>query len=806
MPTGNDPTGRIARNLFTLQRIGNTITAETEPLWQELFDQIVADLMRIDPTAPGPERWKRYRTDKFIAEVTERLSEATSDWSREVRGFLAQTGRQQGKFAEATLVFSLGDFGDRIRPTPITQGRVRAILNTEPFHGRPLAEWADSLERSTRDAIVQQVRLGMVQEETIPQLARRIRGEQAGFIRQDPGTGQFVPRGTAGAIVRPRYVGGVLSTSNRNAEAIVRTAVNHVSNTALLETYRENAQVLTGLEFSATLDDRTCFVAGTGVLTPTGERPIETLRPGDMVIGGSRKPRRVVATKKVRKTDMARVRLSNGREAVCTSDHPWLTADGVWTEAKDLKPYQHMAYDANMPYISWHENVSGVPSQIQAPAPEGEQVLRHGVLPRGAETRRLQGAAPDDRAVRRLREAAPTHQQQKAGRIPGGQPVLLPRLLPKEAHQETPMGVRRLREGGDAGRMGCEAPEVLLARLPSSAQATGPEGMPDVWGFVHPDPNSPEWRRGLQERSDHVFRGMLLPLGAGGRREEAEDWRGVQGRETPELVGWADIPVPRLAGAELAHDPNEGAEAGRPRVPGVWGDSGGQWSGSVGSPHRAVPQLRFHTESQPYGEPDDPMSAVPQDGRVAGSCTSNVDPAVSAVRVVSVELFNKPTTVYDIQVERDYSFVVGGVVVHNSMICMSLDGQVWPLESAEIRQPPLHVNCRSVLIPAVDWEGLGMTQPDGPGRVARDLSDVDPDDLGRRVSARRRTGDLGKSTPVPSSVRYTQWLRDQRNDVQNHILGPGRARLFREGKLDLRQLVTGDGRVVPLEVLERSAA
>ena len=116
-----------------------------------------------------------------------------------------------------------------------------------------------------------------------------------------------------------------------------------------------------------------------------------------------------------------------------------------------------------------------------------------------------------------------------------------------------------------------------------------------------------------------------------------------------------------------------------------------------------------------------------------------------------------------------------------SDICISLDGRVWPVDSPDIRRPPQHPNCRSVLVPVVDWAKLGVPAPAEGFRASAD-------------------------GPVSSSTNYTDWLRSQTIAVQNEIIGPARAALFRAGKLDLRQLVTMDNRSRTIEELEKLVA
>lgn len=256
----DDPTGRLVRNLIALQRIANTVAEDVQVRQQELFEQIVDDLRRIDPAGPGAARYRRGRVDKFLRTVDKRLRVAAPEVEKLLKDRLAVVGRQQALYAQQTLVATLGGGAEAVAATPMTQARIRAILNTDPFEGRLLKEHVGRWRTGVLDKVRREVRMGMTAEETLDDIVRRVRGKQAGYIRLDPKTGNFVPKGTRGAVVRPRFMGGVLSKSTREVEALVRTAVNHVSTQGMLETYQANAGIVTGLRFVAALDDRTTAI------------------------------------------------------------------------------------------------------------------------------------------------------------------------------------------------------------------------------------------------------------------------------------------------------------------------------------------------------------------------------------------------------------------------------------------------------------------------------------------------------------------------------------------------------------------
>lgn len=92
-----------------------------------------------------------------------------------------------------------------------------------------------------------------------------------------------------------------------------------------------------------------------------------------------------------------------------------------------------------------------------------------------------------------------------------------------------------------------------------------------------------------------------------------------------------------------------------------------------------------------------------------------------------------------------------------TLTCAGLNGKTFPLD--KFPYPPRHVNCRSTMIPVV--EGL---------------------------------------EPVP--VRsYGDWLKAQPDSVQDDILGPSRAKLFRSGNLSVDRFTDSAGRVLTLDQL-----
>jgi SPP1 gp7 family putative phage head morphogenesis protein len=118
----------------------------------------------------------------------------------------------------------------------VAPATLRALAGS-PINGVPLKGWLGNMVANDVKRVEQQMRLGILQGETVQQLTARIRGTKANG-----------------------YKDGVLAATRREAEMIARTSANHVSAAARQATWEANSDIIRGVRWVATLDGRTSHV------------------------------------------------------------------------------------------------------------------------------------------------------------------------------------------------------------------------------------------------------------------------------------------------------------------------------------------------------------------------------------------------------------------------------------------------------------------------------------------------------------------------------------------------------------------
>lgn len=117
-----------------------------------------------------------------------------------------------------------------------TSAVMKAMVADTLLQGAPLKAWWAKQAETTAFNFTAQVRQGVAQNETMQQIITRI----VGSVKNN--------------------VPGIMETSRRNASTLVHDSVMQIANDSKMAVYRENADVIKGVQQLSTLDSRTSAV------------------------------------------------------------------------------------------------------------------------------------------------------------------------------------------------------------------------------------------------------------------------------------------------------------------------------------------------------------------------------------------------------------------------------------------------------------------------------------------------------------------------------------------------------------------
>ena len=175
------------------------------------------------------KKWKDLIA-KITLERRESLLEAENMITPELKTLAVMEGaREINLLTEAVPI--------KLSFNEIPDSQLKAIVTEKPFYGHRMKEWFSALSNTDRSRITRSIQLGMIQGESINNIVRRVAGTRANSFKD-----------------------GDLSIARRDARTIVSTAVNHVSNAARDEVWKENADVVSAKIWTATLDGHTSAI------------------------------------------------------------------------------------------------------------------------------------------------------------------------------------------------------------------------------------------------------------------------------------------------------------------------------------------------------------------------------------------------------------------------------------------------------------------------------------------------------------------------------------------------------------------
>lgn len=175
-------------------------------------------------------------------------------WDRVTTPLTNSLRNMAAKEASATLMQLKGAVPvDLAFITPSPDLLIQTVMS-RPFNGELMSEWFAKVGEEAQQGLYDAFQVGMIEGKSIPHMAKDL---------LEANYDAFSTGGVKRAI--------------DNAKAVARTAANLVQNRTREMTYRANSDIIKGVEYIATLDDRTTFICmelhGNVYPVDQGERP-----------------------------------------------------------------------------------------------------------------------------------------------------------------------------------------------------------------------------------------------------------------------------------------------------------------------------------------------------------------------------------------------------------------------------------------------------------------------------------------------------------------------------------------------------
>ena len=123
-----------------------------------------------------------------------------------------------------------------------------------------------------------------------------------------------------------------------------------------------------------------------------------------------------------------------------------------------------------------------------------------------------------------------------------------------------------------------------------------------------------------------------------------------------------------------------------------------------------------------------------------------------------------------------------------SKICASLDSKVWKSNDPNLRQPPLHYNCRSILV-GTDKDGSML----GKRPFVEDNRPVS------KIPKSERDGIIGQ---VDANTSFSEWFKTADSSFQLEWLGKKRYELYKNGGFELTKFIDPLGKPYTIKELK----
>jgi SPP1 gp7 family putative phage head morphogenesis protein len=237
-----------------LTRLSSGVAEEVKRLLRKVEADLVAQILDKDPTSDSG-LWSVTRMRELLRQIRLINADNIAEVGSHMRRALSDAAEYETEYQAKALQKKLPVRWSLNMPSTKT---LESLVTRSPMAGRLLEDWVSGLEAGRLDRVKTALQLGLSEGETIDQIVRRIRGTRAA-----------------------NFEDGVLAISRRSAETMVRTAVNGVTTNARELLYKENDDLIKGVQWVSTLDTRTSPICRDrdGEVYPPNEGPRPPAHP-----------------------------------------------------------------------------------------------------------------------------------------------------------------------------------------------------------------------------------------------------------------------------------------------------------------------------------------------------------------------------------------------------------------------------------------------------------------------------------------------------------------------------------------------
>lgn len=216
-------------------------------LLRKVEDELIAALNQADPVGVVRDGAKQARLNQLLKQTRAMLDQQY----KRINSAVIDDLKDLAKVEELAMTKIVNDvIGVEILATHLNPQLIKELVSNTLIVGAPSAEWWARQSYSTQRRFADEIRKGMMQGETLTELSQRIRGKPTGAragYKTASGEQRF----------RTEFSGGIMDISRREADALVRSSVQAVSQAARFSVYEHNNDVIDGVQALVTLDSRT---------------------------------------------------------------------------------------------------------------------------------------------------------------------------------------------------------------------------------------------------------------------------------------------------------------------------------------------------------------------------------------------------------------------------------------------------------------------------------------------------------------------------------------------------------------------